>query len=205
FLCLRSKPPVFSMAPPVLPLPGGRSGSRSPRMQKSRNPSRRDKVRQGKLIRSWTDEEESFLFRSRTQGQKLPYKHIANRLDKTELACRVHWHHMTVGRKGHRADEFDDDNVSDNSDGSGPSTAPSAGQFPARSGSDNAQQEPSLSYTTSPRPCTLPSFETFIRDTFHQRSTSSPGSLVGDDVDDGARERQLPNSNRSLRTLSGSW
>ncbi|OAP64160.1 hypothetical protein AYL99_00132 [Fonsecaea erecta] len=193
------------MAPPVLPVPEGRSASRSPRMQKSRNPLRKDKVRQGKLIRSWTDEEESFLFRSRTQGQKLPYKHIANRLDKTELACRVHWHHMTVGRKGHRAEEYDDDNISDNSDGSAPPTVPSSSQFVTHGSSSNAQQEANLPHPTSPKPCTLPSFETFIRDTFHQRSTSSPGSLVGDDVDNGARETQLPNSNRSLRTLSGSW
>ncbi|OQV02208.1 hypothetical protein CLAIMM_07443, partial [Cladophialophora immunda] len=112
---------------------------------------------------------------------------------------------MTVGRKGHRAEEFDDDNISDNSDGSAPPTVPSASEFATHSGSNNAQQDASLSSAKSPAACTLPSFETFIRDTFHQRSTSSPGSLVGDVMGDGAKEIQLPNSNRSLRTLSGSW
>ncbi|KIX92745.1 uncharacterized protein Z520_11597 [Fonsecaea multimorphosa CBS 102226] len=112
---------------------------------------------------------------------------------------------MTVGRKGHRTEEFDDDNISDNSDGSSPPTVPSSSQFATHSGSNNAQQEANLPYRMSPQPCTLPSFETFIRDTFHQRSTSSPGSLVGGDVDDGTKEVHLPNSNRSLRTLSGSW
>lgn len=33
---------------------------------------------------------------------KMPYKHIAARLKKTELACRLHYHQLSFGNKRHR-------------------------------------------------------------------------------------------------------
>src|SRR3954452_10059270 len=63
--------------------------------------------------------QESFLFRSRKEN--VPYKQIADSLHKTDLACRLHWHHMNVGRKGHRADDLEDENLEDSA-GSSPST-----------------------------------------------------------------------------------
>jgi hypothetical protein len=48
-----------------------------------------------------TDEfKESFLLR--TRNNKMPYKHIAAHLQKTELACRLHYHQMTFGNNRRR-------------------------------------------------------------------------------------------------------
>ncbi|KAJ9605807.1 hypothetical protein H2200_009656 [Cladophialophora chaetospira] len=165
------------MASPVIPLPTSRSASRSRGIQKSPNPSRRDKVRQGKLIRCWTDEEETFLLRSRTQSQKLSYKHIAKRLDKSELACRLHYHHMTVGRKGHRADD-EDDELSEHSDSSAPSTVPPIGELPGYRGIGDVDYRRSVSTDTLPNQNQLPNFQAFLRGiSHHQRSTSMPGAV----------------------------
>src|SRR3954452_8965584 len=43
---------------------------------------------------------ESFLLR--TRNSKMPYKHIAAHLQKTELACRLHYHQMTFGNNRRR-------------------------------------------------------------------------------------------------------
>ncbi|KAI8932287.1 hypothetical protein NX059_010483 [Plenodomus lindquistii] len=45
--------------------------------------------------RSWSDEEETYLLQTRMQ--KMPYKHIAAHLKKTELACRLHYHQLSHG------------------------------------------------------------------------------------------------------------
>ncbi|KAI9781275.1 MAG: hypothetical protein M1839_006067 [Geoglossum umbratile] len=45
--------------------------------------------------RAWTEEEESYLLQTRLQ--KMPYKHIASHLKKTELACRLHYHQLSHG------------------------------------------------------------------------------------------------------------
>ncbi|OXV10570.1 hypothetical protein Egran_01666 [Elaphomyces granulatus] len=45
--------------------------------------------------RAWTEEEEAYLLRTRLH--KMPYKHIAAHLKKTELACRLHYHQMSYG------------------------------------------------------------------------------------------------------------
>ncbi|KAK2734042.1 hypothetical protein FQN57_001877 [Myotisia sp. PD_48] len=50
--------------------------------------------------RAWTEEEESYLLRTRMQ--KMPYKHISAYLHKTELACRLHYHQMTYGNNRKR-------------------------------------------------------------------------------------------------------
>ncbi|ETI27208.1 hypothetical protein G647_09891 [Cladophialophora carrionii CBS 160.54] len=196
------------MASPVLPLPTVKAASQSRGIQKSPKPSRRDKVRQGKLIRCWTDEEESFLFQSRTQGQKLSYKNIAHRLDKSELACRLHYHHMTVGRKGHgqRTEDFDDDNISENSDASSLSRVPSASETPVDKGLDDAKGQKDPSNGDSLSQHKLPNFQTFLQHTFHhQRSTSMPGPLGESEIRSVSRELHLHNGTRPIRTMSGTW
>ncbi|KIW69952.1 hypothetical protein PV04_02264 [Phialophora macrospora] len=196
------------MASPVPPLSTVRSSSQSRGIQKSPKPSRRDKVRQGKLIRCWTDEEESFLFQSRTQGQKLSYKNIAHRLDKSELACRLHYHHMTVGRKGHghRAEDFDDDNLSENSDGSSLSRVPSAGETSAYNGFDDAPERKDQFSGNSLNQYKLPNFQTFLQHTFHhQRSTSMPKPLPVSETQGDSRELHLQHGDRPTRTMSGTW
>ncbi|KAF1955129.1 hypothetical protein CC80DRAFT_113053 [Byssothecium circinans] len=45
--------------------------------------------------RSWSEEEENYLLQTRMQ--KMPYKHIAAHLKKTELACRLHFHQLSHG------------------------------------------------------------------------------------------------------------
>ncbi|KAL6253104.1 hypothetical protein RBB50_000825 [Rhinocladiella similis] len=150
---------------------------------RSPNSSRRDKVRQGKLIRSWTEEEERFLLQSRSQ--KVPYKQIARRLDKTVLACRLHHHHLKAGRKGRRPDEIEDD-FSELSDTTSASDSPSP---PANTGeSAKSPQEQSRKFSSGPQTFPvksapshsprLPNFETFVRETFSdsfpRRTASTP-------------------------------
>ncbi|KAI9749712.1 MAG: hypothetical protein M1835_001497 [Candelina submexicana] len=45
--------------------------------------------------RAWTEQEEVYLLQTRLQ--KMPYKHIAAQLKKTELACRLHYHQVAHG------------------------------------------------------------------------------------------------------------
>ncbi|KAI9816685.1 MAG: hypothetical protein M1832_004973 [Thelocarpon impressellum] len=45
--------------------------------------------------RAWTEQEEVYLLQTRLQ--KMPYKHIAAHLKKTELACRLHYHQLSHG------------------------------------------------------------------------------------------------------------
>jgi hypothetical protein len=45
--------------------------------------------------RAWSEEEELYLLQ--TRHQKMPYKHIAAHLKKTELACRLHFHQLSHG------------------------------------------------------------------------------------------------------------
>ncbi|QSZ36321.1 hypothetical protein DSL72_007447 [Monilinia vaccinii-corymbosi] len=45
--------------------------------------------------RAWSEDEEVYLLQTRLQ--KMPYKHIAVYLKKTELACRLHYHQLSHG------------------------------------------------------------------------------------------------------------
>ncbi|KAI1326678.1 hypothetical protein F5Y16DRAFT_225039 [Xylariaceae sp. FL0255] len=45
--------------------------------------------------RAWSEDEEVYLLQTRLQ--KMPYKHIASHLKKTELACRLHYHQLSHG------------------------------------------------------------------------------------------------------------
>ncbi|KAL8797608.1 MAG: hypothetical protein Q9182_007181 [Xanthomendoza sp. 2 TL-2023] len=50
--------------------------------------------------RAWSHEEENYLIETRMH--KMPYKHIATTLKKTELACRLHYHQLSFGSKRRR-------------------------------------------------------------------------------------------------------
>ncbi|KAG5986563.1 hypothetical protein E4U54_005360 [Claviceps lovelessii] len=52
--------------------------------------------------RAWNENEETYLLHSRLQ--KMPYKHIATHLNKTELACRLHYHQLQRGSTRRRRD-----------------------------------------------------------------------------------------------------
>ncbi|KAF2469035.1 uncharacterized protein BDR25DRAFT_264186 [Lindgomyces ingoldianus] len=71
--------------------------------------------------RSWSEEEENYLLQTRMQ--KMPYKHIAAHLKKTELACRLHFHQLSHG--SHRRKRT--------SSVSSATSSSSAGQSPAYS------------------------------------------------------------------------
>ena len=183
------------MASSVQTPPLGRPSNPQPRVQSPSGKVRKDKVRQGKLIRCWTDEEvsnlspslcwkqllmvmqESFLVRSR--DRKMSYKDIAHSLDKSPLACRLHYHHMTVGRKVHRVGDGEDGR-SEGSTSISPPVVPVERFFQSYT-----VAHPGLNTDSSPSKlprgqlCTLPSFDVFIRSTFpvdptHRRSCSMP-------------------------------
>ncbi|ROV90107.1 hypothetical protein VMCG_09783 [Cytospora schulzeri] len=50
--------------------------------------------------RAWSEDEETYLLQTRLQ--KMPYKHIAAHLKKTELACRLHYHQLSQGSNRRR-------------------------------------------------------------------------------------------------------
>ncbi|KAL9025773.1 MAG: hypothetical protein Q9196_005462 [Gyalolechia fulgens] len=50
--------------------------------------------------RAWSQEEENYLIETRMH--KMPYKHIATKLKKTELACRLHYHQLSFANKRRR-------------------------------------------------------------------------------------------------------
>ncbi|SLM35299.1 hypothetical protein LPUS_00399 [Lasallia pustulata] len=50
--------------------------------------------------RPWSNEEEAYLIEARQHN--MPYKHIAEHLKKTELACRLHFHQNSFGTKRRR-------------------------------------------------------------------------------------------------------
>ncbi|KAF1916568.1 hypothetical protein BDU57DRAFT_236861 [Ampelomyces quisqualis] len=95
--------------------------------------------------RSWSEEEESYLLQTRMQ--KMPYKHIAAHLKKTELACRLHFHQLSHG--SHRRKRT--------SSVSSATSCSSAGQSPAYAMaidhdaySQSSRHSSPMSYTGSP-------------------------------------------------------
>ncbi|KAG5950440.1 hypothetical protein E4U53_005063 [Claviceps sorghi] len=52
--------------------------------------------------RAWNENEEAYLLHSRLN--KMPYKHIAAHLNKTELACRLHYHQLSRGSTRRKRD-----------------------------------------------------------------------------------------------------
>lgn len=108
---------------------------------------------------------------------------------------------MTVGRKGHRAEEEDDD-LSEHSDSSALSTIPPISEVPTYRGAMDRRQ--SVSADNSPNQNQLPNFQAFLRGISpHQRSTSMPGFVLGNELPSTSRELHTQPSTRATRTLSG--
>ncbi|RPA87455.1 hypothetical protein BJ508DRAFT_60229 [Ascobolus immersus RN42] len=63
--------------------------------------------------KAWTEEEEIYLLEMRLN--KLPYKKIASHLDKTELACRLHYHQLSHGNSRRKRTNSVSSNTSDKS------------------------------------------------------------------------------------------
>ncbi|KAK3494228.1 uncharacterized protein B0T23DRAFT_403246 [Neurospora hispaniola] len=112
--------------------------------------------------RAWSEEEEAYLIKTRMQ--KMPYKHIAAHLKKTELACRLHFHQLSHGsnrRKRTSSLSSHGSNQSPPMRGADASPAreldaapsrsvsPSGSTYSYSSTSPNAVQLPSIMSTTS--------------------------------------------------------
>ncbi|RDA88140.1 hypothetical protein CP532_6802 [Ophiocordyceps camponoti-leonardi (nom. inval.)] len=82
--------------------------------------------------RAWREDEEAYLLQTRMQ--KMPYKHIAAHLNKTELACRLHYHQLSHGStRRKRTTSFSSGSSDVTSCPSGLSTSPTSKMIKARS------------------------------------------------------------------------
>ncbi|KAL1798255.1 hypothetical protein ACET3X_002292 [Alternaria dauci] len=95
--------------------------------------------------RSWSEDEETYLLQTRMQ--KMPYKHIAAHLKKTELACRLHYHQLSHG--SHRRKR--NNSVSSNASCSSSGTAPVYSMAVDQDGySQSSRHSSPMSYSGSP-------------------------------------------------------
>lgn len=95
--------------------------------------------------RSWSEEEENYLLQTRMQ--KMPYKHIAAHLKKTELACRLHYHQLSHG--SHRRKR--NNSVSSTTSTSSTGTSAAYGMVAEQDAySQSSRHSSPMSYTGSP-------------------------------------------------------
>ncbi|KAG6016789.1 hypothetical protein E4U41_004354 [Claviceps citrina] len=99
--------------------------------------------------RAWREDEETYLLQSRLQ--KMPYKHIAAHLNKTELACRLHYHQLSHGSTRRKRSGSCSSGSSDPSPRGRADVSPSPGYSPVFRGDTR-----SLSPSVVRRPYHLP-------------------------------------------------
>ncbi|KAI4627148.1 uncharacterized protein J4E87_004490 [Alternaria ethzedia] len=95
--------------------------------------------------RSWSEEEENYLLQTRMQ--KMPYKHIAAHLKKTELACRLHYHQLSHGSHRRKRNNSVSSNASCSSSGTAPVYSMTMDQDAY---SQSSRHSSPMSYTGSP-------------------------------------------------------
>ncbi|KAI9717902.1 MAG: hypothetical protein M1812_004429 [Candelaria pacifica] len=96
--CLKVEPPRIQEESPVAPANGHDGSVRSSPIDEVDgfgNVNNKRKYASTGGGRAWTEQEEVYLLQTRLQ--KMPYKHIAAQLKKTELACRLHYHQVAHG------------------------------------------------------------------------------------------------------------
>ncbi|KAH7307968.1 hypothetical protein B0I35DRAFT_413341 [Stachybotrys elegans] len=98
--------------------------------------------------RAWSEEEEVYLLQTRLQ--KMPYKHIAAHLKKTELACRLHYHQLSHGSNRRKR-------TPSCSSGSEGSPMPATMTSPGRDIKSRSLSPPGSSYGMPPNAMHLPS------------------------------------------------
>ncbi|CAA9961154.1 hypothetical protein CFE70_004528 [Pyrenophora teres f. teres 0-1] len=115
----------------------------------SQSPSDTSNLRSRKMSaggnRSWSEEEETYLLQTRMQ--KMPYKHIAAHLKKTELACRLHYHQLSHGSHRRKRTSSVCSNASTSSTGTGPAYTMAMDQDAY---SQSSRHSSPLSYNGSP-------------------------------------------------------
>lgn len=104
--------------------------------------------------RAWSEDEELYLLQTRLQ--KMPYKHIAAHLKKTELACRLHYHQLSHGNNRRKRTA----SVSSGSSAAQSPVMPTSIPSPAREPSPRTITPPASAGSfmpPSPAPIQLPS------------------------------------------------
>ena len=140
-----------------------------------------------------TRSQEAYLIE--TRERKMPYKHIAAQLKKTELACRLHYHQLSFGSKARRSASACHNSIHNHSMHDRSSLTPQPAPF--RHSPPQQRQLPSFSPPASPPETIHPpstsstidlSHKTIlpkpITSPFARASTSSPRGLrlVTDDL-----------------------
>lgn len=95
--------------------------------------------------RAWSEDEEVYLLQTRLQ--KMPYKHIAAHLKKTELACRLHYHQLSHGSNRRKRTT----SVSSNSSSGHSPILPAAVPSPIRECSSHEASPPGSAGSYGPR------------------------------------------------------
>ncbi|KAL7935844.1 hypothetical protein V8C35DRAFT_262919 [Trichoderma chlorosporum] len=104
--------------------------------------------------RAWSEAEEHYLVE--TRQQKVPYKQIAIHLNKTELACRLHYHQITTGRRKESVSESSPEMTVAGPFSAAPPVLPPASHLPGEHVSMHRRNE-SYSSTSSGGSVQLPS------------------------------------------------
>ena len=102
-----------------------------------------------------------------SRNQRVQYKRIAARLQKSELACRLHYHQLTKHRPSIDVEMYGSDYFG----------SPNAPPRPSPSCSSNISISPPTSYESMAQ-LKLPSLNSLFDDNPHRRSISLPGTLT---------------------------
>ncbi|RFU35158.1 hypothetical protein B7463_g1254, partial [Scytalidium lignicola] len=126
--------------------------------------------------RAWSEDEEVYLLQTRLQ--KMPYKHIASHLKKTELACRLHYHQLSHG--SNRRKRTNSVGASSNGDSSNHSPIlPVSMPSPIHENTNLRSDSPSFHYSPqSAANVQLPAASTLMG----QSTSNSPPRTVGQPV-----------------------
>lgn len=141
--------------------------------------------------RAWSEDEEVYLLQTRLQ--KMPYKHIAAHLKKTELACRLHYHQLSHGSNRRKRTN----SVTSSSAGSVMQSPVMQTSMPSPINEHTMQPvtPPQYSYSPqSPAHVQLPSASTLL----HRSSSNSPPRTLAHPV------AILPKPSAPRRALSDS-
>ncbi|KAM3066107.1 hypothetical protein ACMFMG_010552 [Clarireedia jacksonii] len=124
--------------------------------------------------RAWSEDEEVYLLQTRLQ--KMPYKHIAAHLKKTELACRLHFHQLSHGSNRRKRTN----SVTSSSTGSTADSPilPIPVPSPVHENALLPETPPSYNYSPSPEHVQLPSAASLLP----RSASNSPARTLGHPV-----------------------
>ncbi|KAB8294023.1 hypothetical protein EYC80_009482 [Monilinia laxa] len=146
--------------------------------------------------RAWSEDEEVYLLQTRLQ--KMPYKHIASHLKKTELACRLHYHQLSHGSNRRKRTN------SITSSGSSTSESPILPlrlQSPMNEATLLPATPPTYSYSPQSHHVQLPSASSLLSCSASNSPSRTPGHPVAILPKPSTSRRVIPDSaaNQTLR------